>query len=161
MRFLPVSLAFYPWWHSFQRVSPTIPDGFSAIVPGPLPSRFCLIRWIFGARGKARRMKLFKARQKSIGWSYAQEVDKIKKRRKEWKIPFFILGADEDEGTDFASPILFRLLLFSFLFSRFLFFFTTEEPRNRAFQGASWFHVLLREMPYSQYIELKEKVSED
>jgi len=38
---------------------------------------------------------------------------------------------------------------------------STEEPRNSAFQGTSLFHALLREMPYCQYIELKEKVSGD
>jgi len=37
----------------------------------------------------------------------------------------------------------------------------TEEPRNSAFQGTSGFYALLQEMPYCQYIELKEKVSRD
>ena len=32
----------------------------------------------------------------------------------------------------------------------------TEEPRNSAFQGTCGFYALLREMPYCQYIELKE-----
>ena len=35
----------------------------------------------------------------------------------------------------------------------------TEEPRNSAFQGTYGSYALLREMPYRQYIELKEKVS--
>ena len=37
----------------------------------------------------------------------------------------------------------------------------TEEPRNSAFQGTCGFYALLREMPYCQYIELKEKASRD
>ena len=37
----------------------------------------------------------------------------------------------------------------------------TEEPRNSAFQGTYGFYVLLREIPYCQYIELKEKASRD
>ena len=36
---------------------------------------------------------------------------------------------------------------------------TTEEPRNSAFQGTNWFLILLREMPYCQYTEWKEKAS--
>ena len=41
------------------------------------------------------------------------------------------------------------------------FYATTEEPRNSAFQGTSLFYALLREMPYYQYIESKEKASRD
>ena len=37
----------------------------------------------------------------------------------------------------------------------------TEEPRNSAFQGICGFYTFLREMPYCQYIELKEKASRD
>ena len=37
----------------------------------------------------------------------------------------------------------------------------TEEPRNSAFQGICGFYTLLGDMPYCQYIELKEKVSRD
>ena len=37
----------------------------------------------------------------------------------------------------------------------------TEEPRNSAFQGTCGCYALLREMPYCQYIELKEKASRD
>ena len=37
----------------------------------------------------------------------------------------------------------------------------TEEPRNSAFQGTRWFYIFLQEMPYCQYIELKEKASGD
>ena len=37
----------------------------------------------------------------------------------------------------------------------------TEERANSAFQGTCGFYALLREMPYCQYIELKEKASRD
>ena len=37
----------------------------------------------------------------------------------------------------------------------------TEEPRNSAFQGTCGFYALLQEMPYCQYIELKENASRD
>ena len=56
----------------------------------------------------------------------------------------------------FFCQLLVRFIL-SLLFPCYLPFGYTEEPRNSAFQGTRWFHALLREMPYCQYIELKEK----